>query len=193
MRRTTVTALAVAALLTGCTGGTSSEPATTPAGATSDATDMAEETEATQTSDPREGEPVVAQQVVPDVERPDDTATVGVQSLTVEGETMVLRLVVTPDFASVGDSEAVPLGEVFNPSLFFGVSLRLIDRENLKEYSVISEGNRWWATGQRDVEALRGEPMYAYAVFAAPEDDIEVVDVVLREDYPVLPDVPITR
>ena len=142
--------------------------------------------------DPRDVEPFAETTVVPDVEHPDDTATIGVQPLTVEGGTTVLRLVVTPHFSSVSDSEAVQLDDVFG-GLIFGPSLRLVDAENLKEYTVVHELNRWWATDQTPVEALNGEPMYAYAVFAAPEDDLDAVDVVLREDWAPVADVPVTR
>lgn len=118
----------------------------------------------------------------------------GVQSLTVNGETMVLRLVVTPDFASAGEGEVVSLGDAMDVgSEFFGVQLRLLDRQNLKEYSVIVNGNDWWASSSGEVGATNGEPMYAFAVFAAPEDDIDTIDVRLNEQWPEFTDVPISR
>jgi hypothetical protein len=140
----------------------------------------------------REAEPIVEQTVaLPG--SPDDKAAVGVQSLTVEGKTMVLRLVVTPDFASVSDSDTVSLGDAMDVGAqFFGVSLRLLDRENLKEYSVIHGNTDWWASAAQ-ISARNGEPMYAFAVFAAPEDDIDTVDVRLNEQWPEFTDVPITR
>jgi hypothetical protein len=119
---------------------------------------------------------------------------VGIQSLTVEDETMVLRLVITPDFASASDDEPVTLGDAMDVGAeFFGVSLRLIDRENLKEYSVIHDNADWWASASGEVEAVNGEPMYAFAVFAAPEDDIDAIDVRLSEQWPEFTDVPIER
>lgn len=137
---------------------------------------------------------VVEQTVVSNPESPDDWATVGITSLAVEGQTMVLRLVVTPDFASVSDSDEVDLGEAMDVGAqFFGVNLRLLDRENLKEYSVIHDGNMWWASAAGMVGAVNGEPMHAFAVFAAPEDDIDSIDVRLDENWPELTDVPITR
>ncbi len=79
---------------------------------------------------------------------------------------MVLRLVVTPDFASVSDAEEIALGDVWDlGAIRFGVDLRLVDREKLKEYSVIADtsGVRWSSTGsgghhhQRRADAcLRG-------------------------------------
>lgn len=142
----------------------------------------------------RAAEAIVEQTVVSNPDSPDDKATVGIASLTVDRETMVLRLIVSPDFASVSDSVDVDLGEAMDVgSQFFGVKLRLLDRENLKEYSVINQGNDWWASASSDVSAVNGEPMYAFAVFAAPEDDIDSIDVRLNENWPEFTDVPITR
>lgn len=142
----------------------------------------------------RAAEAVVEQTVVSDPASPDDKATVGVASLTVDRETMVLRLIVTPDFSSVSDSEVVDLGEAMGVGgQYFGVKLRLLDRENLKEYSVINQGFEWWASASSEVGAVNGDPMYAFAVFAAPEDDIDSIDVRLHENWPELTDVPITR
>lgn len=98
--------------------------------------------------------------MVSDPTSPDDKATVGVASLTVDRETMVLRLIVTPDFSSVSDSEVVDLGEAMGVGgLYFGVKLRLLDRENLKEYSVINQGTDWWASSSSEVGAVNGDPM----------------------------------
>lgn len=143
----------------------------------------------------REAPAIVEQSVAADPESPDDTVTIGIQSLTVDGSTMVLRLVVTPEFASESDDEPISLGDVWSRGEKFGVPFRLIDRDNLKEYSVITDegsGDRW-ASAALDVEAVNGEPMYAFAVFAAPEDDIETVDIRLDEQWPDFTDVPITR
>lgn len=136
----------------------------------------------------------IVEQTVTLPESPDDGATVGIQSLTVEDETMVLRLVITPDFASESDSEVVTLGEALGSSGFkFGVNLRLLDRSNLKEYSVVNTDGAWWASSSNDVGSTNGEPMYAFAVFAAPEDDIDTIDVRIHEQWPEFTDVPITR
>lgn len=181
--------LATAALLTGCTdGGGAQAEAPVPADERSSG-----ESGSQATVQDRDGPVLVEQTVVPDPNSPEDSATVGVQSLTVEGPTMVLRLVVTPDFASESDSQAIDLGEAVNVGVeFFGVQLRLLDRENLKEYSVIHDGPKWWAS-PGEVSSTNGQPMYAFAVFAAPEDDIQTVDVVVDPSWPQFIDVPITR
>lgn len=95
-------------------------------------------------------EEALVEQTVSNPDAPDDQATIGVVSLTVEDQTMVLRLVVTPDFASVSDAEEIALGDVWDlGAIRFGVDLRLVDREKLKEYSVIADtsGVRWSSTG----------------------------------------------
>ncbi len=173
-----------ALLLTGCTG--SEEP--TPGESTSQSADSGPGVA-------ERDEEALVEQTVSNPDAPDDQATIGVVSLTVEDQPMVLRLVVTPDFASVSDAEEIALGDVWDlGAIRFGVDLRLIDRENLKEYSVIADtsGVRWSSTGS-GVTTTNGEPMHAFAVFAAPEDDISTVDVVLKESWPEFTDVPISR
>jgi hypothetical protein len=64
---------------------------------------------------------------------------------------------------------------------------------NLKEYSVIYDPPNHWMSESTDVESVNGEPMFVFAVFAAPEDDIDVVDVTFRDNWPTLADVPLTR
>jgi hypothetical protein len=180
--RSGIAALAVA-LLTGCTGSGGEEDQ--PAAATSSGSGASVEERSTE---------VLVEQTVSRPDAPQDRVTIGVESLTVEGTTMVLRLVVTPDFASVPDGEPVTLGDAMGVGgQFFGVALRLIDRENLTEYSVVHEGSRWWASGAYEVETVDGEPMSAFAVFAAPQDDIDTIDVRLDEQWPELLDVPVTR
>lgn len=181
---------ATALLLVGCSGDNDGTPESAAdgsgsAGASQDSGGGVQE---------RDAPAIVEQSVVADPGFPEDAVTIGIQSLSVDGPTMVLRLVVTPDFASVSDDEEVALADVWSRAEKFGVPFRLIDRDNLKEYSVIADvnGDRW-ASGSYDVETVNGEPMYAFAVFAAPEDDIETVDVRLNEQWPDFTDVPITR
>ena len=177
-------ALCLGLLLTGCTGG---DGADAPAAGGEQAG-----SQGSRAGVEERGTKVLVEQTVSSPEAPDDKVTIGVQSLTVEDKTMVLRLVLTPDFRSVSDNEPVELGEAVRVGIqFFGVALRLLDRENLKEYSVVHEGNKWWASGSGDVSSVNGEPMYAFAVFAAPEDDIDSIDVRLDEQWPEFTDVPI--
>jgi hypothetical protein len=149
-------------------------------------------TTTTEAADPRDGEAVASLTVPVDVETPDDQVTIDVQSLTVEGATMVLRFSITPDFPSEDDSTAISLFDVYDRDAPGGF-IQLIDRVNLKEYSVIYDPPNHWMSESTDVESVNGEPMFVFAVFAAPEDDIDVVDVTFRDNWPTLADVPLTR
>ena len=183
-------ALCLGLLLTGCTGGDGAKAPSAggeQVGSQSSGAGVEER-----------GIKTLVEQTVSSPDAPEDKVTIGVQSLTVKDETMVLRLVLTPDFRSVSDNEPVELGDAVRVgSQFFGVALRLLDRKNLKEYSVVHNVNnfrvKWWASASSDVSSVNGEPMYAFAVFAAPEDDIDSIDVRVDEQWPEFTDVPITR
>ncbi len=132
---------------------------------------------------------VVSQEVtVPGSEG--DTATVGVLSLTVEGSVQVLRLVVTPNFSSVSTAESVNQYAVWGTDAFRPT---LVDMENLKVYSALSDTGQYWASDAVYNEAINGEPMIVWAVFAAPEDDVDAVDLRLHESWPEFTDIPVTR
>ncbi len=192
MRRLTIAVLAGMVALVGACSSGGDDPDAAPSSQTtaSTAPTDAGATDTTSASDPRSGESIATLTVAVDVERPNDQVTFDVQSLTVEGPTMVLRFSVTPDFASEDDSTGISLFDVYNRQRA-GAFFQLIDRVNLKEYSVIYDAPNFWTSD--DVESLNGDPMFVYAVFAAPEDDIDVVDVVFRDNWPSLADVPITR
>lgn len=60
----------------------------------------------------------------------------------------------------------------------------MIDRQHLKEYTVIREdriGGRRYETDPVAAAALPGESVGFQRFFAAPEDDIDVVDVKLHD------------
>jgi hypothetical protein len=116
--------------------------------------------------------------------------TVGIQSLVVDGPVMTLNLVVTPDFSSVSDEEAVSLFDVNEETLFRPT---LLDRENLKEYSVITDAVTAWASDNVETRTRNGTPMRVFATFAAPEDDIDAIEVSFRSVWTPFIDVPIQR
>ena len=164
-------------------GGTTTSAA---AAAASDATTT------TVAEDPRAGDSLGSITVPVDAERPDDLVTIDVQSITVEGQVMVLRFSVTPDFASEDDATGISLFDVYTADAP-GAFIQLIDRVHLKEYSVIYDPPNHWMSESTDVESRNGEPMYVFATFAAPEDPIDVVDVTFRDDWPTVVGVPIER
>lgn len=105
--------------------------------------------------------------------RDDATVTVGLHSLQVEGQTMRLELSFTPEFRGEGtygiydmndDSRLAPV---------------LNDRANLKQYVVLKDGSRDWATStvNADPKAASGQTLRYWAYFAAPEDDIDTIAV----------------
>lgn len=136
---------------------------------------------------------VLVEQTVAQPGNPDDLTTVGVRSLRVDGDVMVLELAVTPDFASVSDTTTVSLYDIWR-SVAGYFAPTLLDREHLKRYSPLRGGpGQSFTSDSTYVSSINGEPMRAFAVFAAPEDDIDAIDVVLADAWPPFRDVPVER
>lgn len=133
---------------------------------------------------------VIVSQQVALTRNPEDGATIGVHSLEVDGPVMTLRLFVTPEFSSVSASDTVSLFNVWESN---GPRPVLVDRANLKEYSPIREHIHEWTSDSVHTQAQNGSPMLAWMVYAAPEDDIESIDIRLNDSWPEFTDIPITR
>lgn len=119
-----------------------------------------------------------------------DKVTVGVHSLVADGDTMKLTLVLTPDFASVEESETVSIFKITDP---WYLSPRLIDRENHKEYSIVSDSsNKRWQVDTMS-KTTNGEPIIWWGIYAAPEDDIDTVDLRVLGGMADFTQVPIRR
>ncbi|MCC2315211.1 hypothetical protein [Cellulomonas xiejunii] len=109
---------------------------------------------------------------------------VAVQSLTVEGATMELRVALTP---LDGDPED-------------GVSIyRMVDTmpvlsdvEHLKQYRTLGLPSSAWETDTVASETAVGEPVLYQVWFAAPEDDVATLDLVISPEWPTVLDVPVT-
>jgi len=69
------------------------------------------------------------------------------------------------------------LGGFFNPAL--------IDYKNLVRYDDVDE-----LSTNEEIRSQPGQPLYAVATFAYPED-ADVVDIVVNPDLPSIPDVPV--
>jgi hypothetical protein len=121
----------------------------------------------------------------------EDAATIGVHSLVVDGDVMTLRLVFTPDFSSVSDSDAVSVYDIVGHAGRFAPML--VDREHLKEYDIVGGAPTEWTSDTVYTEVTNGEPMVWWGVYAAPEDDIDTVDIRVLDELPEFTDVPITR
>jgi hypothetical protein len=121
----------------------------------------------------------------------EDEVTVGVLPLEVEGEVMTLRLAFTPNFASVGDDEPVAVYDMY-PNNAMKFRPVLVDRENLKEYSPVSDlAGVDWTASSVELEAVNGEQVVWWGVYAAPEDDVDTFDLRLRDSLPEFTDIPV--
>lgn len=60
-----------------------------------------------------------------------------------------------------------------------GISPLLNDRENLKQYSVLSSGGNGWSsdTSVTSTQVESGQSIMYYAYYAAPEDDIDTINI----------------
>jgi len=120
----------------------------------------------------------------------DDEVRIGVVGVFVTDEAMELRLVVTPGFDD--DGEPVRVYDLLQNGTGV-IPTTLIDRQNLKEYTVLREGSsRRYETDPLRIEAAAGETVGWQRFFAPPEDDIDVIDVKVHDRWPTFADVPLT-
>lgn len=116
-----------------------------------------------------------------------DTVRVGIEGIIVTEQTMELRLVLTPEDGGDGLRVWDVLREEAN------VDARLIDRENLKEYSVLrSAGSSEPYMPSSQARLTAGQSLGFPIFYAPPEDDIDTVDVQLSSELPIFEDVPLT-
>lgn len=175
--------LATALLLTGCSG---DEPAPSTSASEGGGGGSAEDAGV----EPFDPDDVLVQQTLADVRDERSTLQVGITSLEVQDRVMRLELVVTPQVASLSDDEAVSFYDLRS---FFD-SPMLLDRDNLKRYSVVRAGpGQRYQSDPVSTKTVNGRPMRLYFYFAAPEDEVEAFDVVLSDTYPAFTDVPVER
>jgi hypothetical protein len=99
---------------------------------------------------------------------------------------MTLRVAFTPHLTNADDE--VSLSEMND---FFFVHPVLLDRQNLKRYSVVEgEGVQDWLTND-DAVTRDGEPLESWFVYAAPEDDIDEITFTIDEWSVELPAIPV--
>lgn len=113
--------------------------------------------------------------------------------LEVEGKVQTLNVLLTPEFEGVGKNETFSVYDMLGGTPF---APQLVDKENLKTYSVITSAKNQsitWSTDGVYTKVANGEPVAVWAVFAAPEDAVESVDVVLHGSWPMFEDVPVVE
>lgn len=124
-----------------------------------------------------------------------DSTKVSVLSLQEEGDFMTLRIAFTPTFASVADDEYIDnwdLTQQLDMSAFES-DIVLLDRQNLKEYSVIRGEPGAMASSTGDVEILNGSTWVWWGTFAKPQDEVATLDLRVSDMMPEFTDIPITR
>lgn len=182
--------MVLAFLLTGCTAQPDTPAENTPPPSAEAAPgDTEEPSGAVESYDP---EDAVATQEVPVPGSAEDTVTVSVFPLEVKGDVQVLHFVVTPHFQSVREDDEINLSEMIE-SLGIYPGPQLIDMENLKVYSVIHPAGEWWMSDEFTTKTTNGRPVAAWAVFAAPEDDVDSFEVRMHESWPAFTEVPVQR
>ncbi|GAB3191467.1 hypothetical protein GCM10027061_19240 [Nesterenkonia suensis] len=117
----------------------------------------------------------------------DLTVAVGVHSPEVSGETMTVRVSLTPLEASDG-AETVSLVDLTTVHRMLPT---VVGRENLKECRVIRDGATWWSASAGRLRTAPGEPMVWWDVYAAPEDTVDAVDIRVFDNLPEFTDVPV--
>lgn len=166
------------AVLAGCTGGDAEPPA---AGASGSPTSGAGVV--------RVGDrDAIVELTARGVNGYDGDVHVAVQSLTVEGRTMELRVALTP----LGGDEEEDDGRV-SAFRIFDCWPVLSDVERLTQYHVLGGPNERMRSDPTGVKTLVGEPMLFQAWFPAPHEDVEVLDLVLDPAWPSFTDIPVTR
>lgn len=119
------------------------------------------------------------------------TIAVDLFPLEVEGKVQTLNVLFTPDFAGLGEDETIQLYDMLGNRPF---APQLVDKTNLKTYSVITARDNQaiaWTTDAVDTSVVNGESVAVWAVFAAPEDSVDSLDVKLHDDWPVFEDIPV--
>jgi len=115
--------------------------------------------------------------------------TVGILSLERKGKVAVLKVVVTPEFADLKANETVPFEKALG-QFGFHWTPDLLDLTNLKKYTVLFTDSK--CLNYEDGEAVSGQPIYGWAVFAAPPAEVTSVDLTVTDWMPRFTKVPIT-
>ena len=115
--------------------------------------------------------------------------TVGLHDLQVQGEVMRLDLSFTPEG---GRSSSYSLWDLAGNSRVLPL---LNDRENLKQYSVLRGGPTDWSseTDASGTKIESGQTLMYYAYYAAPEDDIDTINISVIDGLVEFADVEIQR
>ena len=121
------------------------------------------------------------------------TLTVGIHSLQVIDDVMLLELYFTPDIAG-DDAGEWSLYKLNGSNRSFWPVLT--DRSNLKQYQLLTDaelGAVRWASDSVYTTTTDGQTVLWWGYYAAPQDDIDSVTIQVTDTHPVVDDVPIER
>lgn len=108
---------------------------------------------------------------------------IAVQSLTVDGPLMELRLAYTPlGGPGIDPDELVSMYDMRDHAPLVN------DVTTLRQYKVFGD----WETDVVLAETVEGRPLLYQAWYPAPEQRVEVLDVVVGDEGPTFRDVPVT-
>ena len=119
---------------------------------------------------------------------PDTSVRVEVEPLVVTGKTMELRVWFTPDDDTLGD-ETVNLYEMTGNG---DLHPALNDLEHLTQYFVLSSTGLDWETDVVGAKTTNGEPLLYQAWFAAPNEQVDSLDLSLVASWAPFENVPVT-
>jgi hypothetical protein len=116
---------------------------------------------------------------------PEGTVKIDVLGLKRKDKLLILTAAVTPDnsLARPQNLFSVLGNHTWRPTL--------VDTVNLKQYSVVRAQGGRLASADLSVKAASGQPMFVYAVFAAPPTDVTKINILFADSIPALTDVAI--
>ena len=173
--------------LTSCAASTDGSSTAEPETSASATSESAESDTSSEAEAVKNGETVASQEVtLPDGH---GTALVEVEPLRVDGKVQVLTIHVTPQLTD--DGADLSLYDLVG---FVQYRPRLIDTENLKEYNALQDDNGDYLVSDFAItRAANGATFTAWAVFAAPEDEIDSIDVLVADTMSRFVDVPVEQ
>ncbi|WP_196217174.1 hypothetical protein [Cellulosimicrobium composti] len=118
----------------------------------------------------------------------EDEVTIGLVSLTADGSTVELRVLLTPHFAGDDPTESYSVYDMFGRDH----DPRIVDVGTLTEYKIVSSSGTTLSTDPHEAETVNGRPVLYQAWFPRPEGEPATVDVRLNDSWPALEDVPVT-
>lgn len=200
--RSVVAAAALSTLaLTACSGGDSDAKNTsTPQGASTTSSPAAKSADPNSDAlaaeaakagvDPANPPKAIVSAVAPAVVEGDPKATmkIDVLGLKRQGKTVIASYAFTVT-SPAGSDKADWLydylgGHGWNPAL--------VDSKNLKLHKVVRANDNQVASDYQGAEFRPGQTFYAYAVFAAPPEDVTTMDVLASDGVPAFPTVPLS-